>query len=153
MDDNLFGMSAADAKEYVAAHISTLRVTEKQAAVQRAEEAKWKSRVDLAVHAGKTDLAEAAKAQADAAASKAAALEAEAAELKTLIEKMKRQRPGVAARERSVDPDLLEQELLMATGHDPGEEKEAATERDFAALEKDAAAESALTALKQKLGK
>jgi hypothetical protein len=61
---------------------------------------------------------------------------------------MRRELPLAAARDRSIDPDILEQELLMALGK-TGEE--AKTDRDFRKLEKDSAADSALEALKAKL--
>jgi len=61
---------------------------------------------------------------------------------------MRRQLPGLAARERSIDPDLLEQELLMALGQ-TGEE--AGTERAFQKLEKEKSADEALDALKARM--
>ena len=61
---------------------------------------------------------------------------------------MRRQLPGLAARERSVDPDLLEQELLMALGRSS---EEAAAEKAFQELEKEDSAEAALQVLKAKM--
>jgi hypothetical protein len=60
---------------------------------------------------------------------------------------MRGQLAGLAARERSIDPDLLEQELLIARGGTPGETPAPNLERRFAAAEADAA----LEALKAKL--
>ena len=77
-----------------------------------------------------------------------AGLREEEISLKNGIADMRRQLPGLAARERSVDPDLLEQELLMALGQT---EEEAATERAFKKLEKENAADAALEALKSKM--
>ena len=64
---------------------------------------------------------------------------------------MRRQIPLLAARERSIDPDLLEQELLMAAGRLPGDEEKAQTEGRFRELEKNIAADTALEELKEKM--
>lgn len=80
-----------------------------------------------------------------------AKLQAEAAELRSQIDIMQRQLPALKARERTVDPDLLEQELLMAAGRMPGDEAAAETERNLAKLEKEAQANAALEALKARL--
>jgi len=66
---------------------------------------------------------------------------------------MRRQLPILAAQTRSIDPDLLEQELLMAVGFLPGEEEKAKSERTFSQMEKEAAADDALLQLKAKMGK
>jgi hypothetical protein len=68
---------------------------------------------------------------------------------------MRRRLPGVAARERRIDPDLLEQELLITLGRMPGEGEGPAGEG--AALPgddafKDAEVGAALAALKAKMG-
>jgi hypothetical protein len=63
---------------------------------------------------------------------------------------MRRQLPGLAARERSVDPDLLEQEFKILLGEELGggnEEKQ--VERKFDNLN----ADTALEALKAKMVK
>jgi hypothetical protein len=57
----------------------------------------------------------------------------------------------LAARERSIDTDLLEQELLIANGRMPGDEEKARSERAFDKLETEAAAEAALAKLKAKM--
>ncbi|MDR0586529.1 MAG: chromosome partitioning protein, partial [Treponema sp.] len=79
------------------------------------------------------------------------ALNAENAELKAQAEQAIRSLPALAARERSVDPDLLLQELLVAAGHDPGSEEERGRDRAFAEMEKNAAAGAALAELKAKM--
>ncbi|MDR0589623.1 MAG: chromosome partitioning protein, partial [Spirochaetaceae bacterium] len=77
------------------------------------------------------------------------ALTGEIRELTGEITRLRRQIPGLAARERSVDPDLLEQELLMALGHTPGEGDEGTRETagEFERLN----ADRALDALKEKM--
>ena len=148
MDTDLTGMSAADAKEYILNFISTLKLTEKEIRALENEADKWKSRVDLARSKGMGDILAEAEREAEQVNTKLSGLREEARDLKDGIDAMRRQLPGLAARERSIDPDLLEQELLMAAGLT---EEGAATERAFVKLEKDNAADTALEALKKKM--
>jgi len=143
-------MSVAAAKEYIFGLIATLKLTEKDIHSLEEEAAKWKGRVELARSAGKNDLASEAEREAQRAGEKLACLREEEVSLRNEIEAIRKKLPSLAARERSVDPDLLEQELLMALGK-TGEEAE--TDRAFEKLEKDASADSALQALKDKLSK
>jgi phage shock protein A len=149
--EDLRGMGAADAKEYIFHYITTLKLTEKKREELAGEHEKWLSRVDLARSRGAEDLALSAQGEADKLQAEQAALAAEIADLKAQIRRMQDQLPGLAARERSVDPDLLEQELLIALGEPldgaPGEAGKADLERRF----KEAEAEAALEALKTKL--
>jgi chromosome segregation ATPase len=147
--DDLSGMDAAGAKEYILEYIAALKITEKTLGGLDQELAKWDARIKLAQSRGALDLAGEAEREAEKIKTRQADLNAERAELQVQIESMKRQLPGLAARERSVDPDLLEQELLMAAGRLPGEEYTA--ERTFKAMEKDLTAEAALEALKTKM--
>jgi len=148
MEHDLMGMSAANAQEYILGFVATLKLTEKEISTLEGESAKWNSRVDLARSKGMLDILAEAEREADRVNVKLIGLREEARSLRDNIADMRRQLPGLAARERSVDPDLLEQELLMATGLT---EEDAATERAFKKLEKDNAADSALEALKAKL--
>jgi phage shock protein A len=149
---DLNGMNAADAREYILQFISTLKLTEKRLEEAEAALTKWKGRVELARIKGALDLAAEAEEEAKKQETLRDDLQAETAELQSQIERMRKQLPGLAARERSIDPDLLEQELLIAAGRMPGEEKQAETDRLFSKLEKDQAADAALEALKAKLG-
>jgi chromosome segregation ATPase len=135
-------MGAADAKEYIFHHITTLRLSEKRRGELVGEHEKWLSRVSLARSRGKEDLALAAQGEADKLRPELDSLAGEIAGLKAQIRRMRDQLPGLAARERSVDPDLLEQELLIALGSDMAD-----LDRQFEAVETDAA----LEALKAKL--
>jgi len=144
----LDGMSAAAAKEYILGLITTLKLTEKEIHSLEEDAAKWKGRVELARSMGKNDLAFEAEKEADRIEKKIAGLREEEKSLKNQIEEARRQLPGLAARERSIDPDLLEQELLIALGQT---EEEAETERAFRKLERESEADSALEALKEKL--
>lgn len=149
--DDLTGMDPAAAREYIAQYTVTLKMREKDAARAGEEEQLWESRAQLARSKGAEALAQQADKQADMARTQRAEATLEIDSLKAQIESMKRQLPGLTARVRSVDPDVLEQNLLMATGYLPGDEEKAATDRDFKALEKDASADAALAALKAKM--
>ena len=146
--DNLAGMKAVEAKEYILGFITTLKLTEKEIQSLENEAAKWKSRAELAHSKGMEDLAAEAEREAEKINAKCAGLREEERELKERIAAMRRQLPGLASRERSIDPDLLEQELLMALGKT---EEETKTEKAFRELEKNSAAESALEILKAKM--
>jgi len=146
----LDGMSAAAAKEYILSLITTIKLTEKEIRSLEEVAIKWKGRVELARSNGKNDLAFEAEKEAEKIEKKIAGLCEEKKFLKNQIEEIRRQLPGLAARERSIDADLLEQELLIALGQT---EEEAETERAFKKLEKESEADSALQALKDKLSK
>jgi phage shock protein A len=146
--DSLKGMSAAEAKDYIFGFIATLKLTEKEIRSLGEEAAKWGSRIALAMSRGMDDLRLEAEREAERIKARLAVLMEEERSLKDSISAMRRQLPGLAARERSIDPDLLEQELLMALGR-TGEED--ATEKAFEKLEKEKSADDALEALKAKL--
>jgi phage shock protein A len=145
--EDLRGMAAADAKEYILQYITTLKLTEKKHGELNGTYEKWLFRITLAQSRGAPDLAQAAQGEADKIRTELDTLETEIADLKTKIQRMRDQLPGLAARERSIDPDLLEQDLLIALGGTPGEEAKPELERRFEAVEADAA----LEALKAKL--
>jgi phage shock protein A len=111
----------------------------------RGERAKWKGRVDLARSRGEESLALEAEKEVRNFEAKQEALAGEIQELTGEIARLRRQLPGLAARERSIDPDLLEQELLMVLGEtDEGARK---TAGEFEKLN----ADMALEALKAKM--
>jgi phage shock protein A len=150
--DDLTGMTVADAQDHVVRHISTLKLMEKRLEELDRELEKWKARIELARSKGEEALSLEAGKEAERIGAEREILAAEITELRTRIAYMRRQLPGRGARERSVDPDLLEQELLMAAGALPGDEEKAKTERMFRSLERDDAAEVALKQLKAKMG-
>jgi phage shock protein A len=145
------GLSSVAAKEYLFGLLSTLKLTEKQAAGLDADFTKWNSRVELARSKGTEDLAQEAEKELERIKAKQQQLTAEISELNLQIEETRRQLPLLAARERSINPDLLEQELLIASGRMPGAEEKARSERTFDKLEAEAAAEAALAELKTKM--
>jgi len=146
--ENIPAMSMVEAKEQILALISTLKLTEKEIHSLEDEAAKWKNRVDLACSQGADELLVEAEREADRVNAKLAGLREEESTLRDSIGVLQRQLPGLAARERSVDPDILEQELLMALGQ-TGEDVEA--ERTFRKLENESSASAALDALKNKM--
>jgi phage shock protein A len=145
--EDLRGMGLADAKEYLFHYITALKLDEKRLGELAGEQEKWLSRLARARSGGKEDLALIAQGEADRLGAARDALAAEIADLKARIRGMREQLPGVAARERSIDPDLLEQELLIARGGNPGEDPQADLDRRF----EDAEADAALEALKMKM--
>jgi phage shock protein A len=156
---NLRGMSKPDAEAYIAAHLTTLKLTEKDIETAKADEAKWASRVKLATDVGRSDLAATAGAERERAAQKKAALAAEAESLRAAIQSMREQLPVLGTYTRTVDPDLLEQSLLLQRGEgvyndqSPTDEKSENASAEFAKLEKDASVDDALAALKAKMNK
>jgi len=148
VQDNLTGMQTAEAREYISAFIATVKLTEKDIQSLENEAEKWKNRMELARSKGMEELAAEAEKEAEKINTKLAGLREEECILRERVTAMRRQLPGLAARERSIDVDLLEQELLMALGR-TGEETE--TERTFKTLEKESAADAALEVLKSKM--
>ena len=147
---NVDGMSVNQLKEEILALITTLKLTEKEILALEAEEAKWKGRVELARERGSNELLGEAGAEMEKISARLAILREEGRSFKEDIETLRRRLPFAAAGERSIDPDILEQELLMALGKT---EEEIKTEKAFRELEKEKTAESALEALKAKMGK
>jgi phage shock protein A len=143
--ENLSGMGVANAKEYILHYATSLKLTEKKHGELAGELEKWQSRVKLARSRGAEDLTLAAQGQVEKLQTERDALATEIAGLKAQIQRMRDQLPGLAARERSVDPDLLEQELLIALGDDLGENGMAELDRQFKAAETDAALEALKT--------
>jgi phage shock protein A len=151
--DNLNGLDSAAAKEYIFGIISTLKLTEKEIQKLGEEKSLWEGRAKLAEEKGMEDLSQEALKEGMRIKNRRAELETEAAELKADIEKLKGQLRLLPAKERSIDPDLMEQELLILSGRMPGEEKEAERDRAFEQLEKEASADAALDELKAKMGR
>ena len=149
--DSLDGLDAAAAKEYVFGFISALKLTEKEIQRLLEEQAKWEKRVNLA--SIDKELLESAIAELERIKARIKTLEAESDELRAKIGDLKAELRILPDKERSIDPDLLVQELLILSGRMPGDEKEAERERAFEKLEKEAAALAALEELKAKMEK
>ena len=146
------GMNAAEVKDTILALIMTLKLTQKDIQSLEDEAAKWKGRVELARSKRENDLFVEAGKELERIEARLAALKEEENSYKGEIEALRRQLPGIDVRERSrerdIDPDLLEQELLMTIGLT---EEELKKEKAFRELEKNAAADAALEKLKDKM--
>ena len=148
-----YEIDISNAKEIIFGYISTLKLTEKQLHGLEPELVKWKTRAELAKSKGYPELALEAEKEIEQIKNKQQRLVIEISELKSKIEEMLRKLPILALNERSIDPDLLIQELLITAGYLPGEEKEACNNRLFYEMEKEVAAEVALSELKAKMKK
>jgi phage shock protein A len=147
------GMDEISAKQYILGFISTQKLTKKQIEEMDTEINKWKSRIDLAKSKNLDDLVQEAEKEIERLQSKQQQLIAENDELQNQISQMLRQLPTLGAYVRSIDPDLLEQELLIVAGFLPGDEEKAKTDRLFKELEKETNADNALLELKAKMEK
>ncbi len=150
--NDLTGLTENQAKDFLISHVAALKLSENALAEVEAELEKWRKRSRLALDAGQSELIAAAEREVITLSVKRDKLAQETEELRATVNELRRKLPGVAARQRSVDPDLLEQEILMAAGHLPGDEDVVKTNNDLATLERAANAESALAALKAKMG-
>jgi phage shock protein A len=144
-------MSPAAARDYIAGYIATLKLTERELAARGEERKRWEDRAALARDRGAPELAAGAEGEAQKLRSREEALAGEAALLRGQIEAMKARLPGLAARERRVDPDLLEEELLIALGRNPGEGEKLRAEGALRKREEEAALETALEELKGRM--
>jgi len=158
------------AMDMLFAYTTDIKRHEKDMDALRKEIGLWSSRVTLAEGKGLAELAGAAKAQLAQLNGKLAEIEASRAELARDAQRIKESLSGIKAKERSIDPDLLQAELSMMTGEalDPGKAKlerelsalegaagtsaAGATERTGATGGAGAPAEDALSALKRKMG-
>ncbi|MDR0719419.1 MAG: chromosome partitioning protein [Treponema sp.] len=145
--EDLRGLSAAEAKEYIIRYITTLKLTEKRCEELDQELVKWTSRVELARSRDSLALSLEAEEEAKKIKTRRDILKAEIAELRNQIQNMRQYLPILGAQERNIDPDLLEQEFLIALGKIPGEEIKAETDYRF----EEADADAALEALKAKM--
>jgi len=153
MIDNVLNMNEQEAREYIAQYLMSLKLTEKQYQNIEEELAKWNSRVELANSKGAFDLKTKAEKEVEKLKTKKNTLKTEIDDLKSSIESMQKQIPTLSARERSVDPDLLEQELIIASGYMPGEEEKAQANRTFKEMEKTMSLDNDLAELKAKMQK
>lgn len=159
-DENLSGLDLAAAKEYIFAYAVDVKRLDKDIATAQGELERWKGRVALVeakMAAGDTSvaaLAQAARAKVEEEGGKVATLEAERADLRARVTRMREQLPYIKASERSVNPDQLLAELQMMTGELLGDEvggrSVVASNADFARLEAGAKADSDLEALKRR---
>ena len=141
----------ASAQETLLAYATDIKTHEKDIESSKRDLALWKSRVALAESKGLADLAEAAKKQVAMIEEKLSRIEASRAELAADMQRIKEALPSIKAKERSIDPDLLQAQLSMMTGEalDPDAAK---LDKELSALDSAPKADSALDALKRKMG-
>lgn len=161
----LSGLDLQGARNLLFACTTDLKRHEKDINTLRAELGLWTQRTSLAESKGMAELAGAARARAAEITAKIGAIEESFAEIRSDISRLKEALPGIAAKERSIDPDRLLAELQLLTGEllDPDK---ARLERELATLSSGAQAaggspastptatpgEDALAALKRKMG-
>jgi phage shock protein A len=150
---DLSGMNAIQAKDYILQFVTTLKLTEKELSKTEEEISKWRTRTELAISKNMSDLANEAHKEFEKVLTKYQTLKTEIETLKLQIKEMQRQIPMLAAKERSVNPDLLEQELLIAAGYNPGEQDKVKSDIEFIEMEKNFNTEAALQELKAKMKK
>ncbi|MDR1127007.1 MAG: chromosome partitioning protein [Treponema sp.] len=144
-------INTSDTKAYIAGVLTTLKLTEKQREELASALAMWESRIGLARASNKEALALAAQQEADTLRAKIAGLDAEIASLKAEVDEAKRGLLTVASQKRSIDMDILQQELLIAAGRLPGDEDQVVIEQDLSDLASKASASEALAQLKAKM--
>jgi phage shock protein A len=161
-DDDLSGMNTMEAKEYILHHITSLKLIRKEMEELEGKWSKWNVRTEFAYSRGETGLAMEAKREAEKTRALQTKLSGESEELKNAIDRMLQQLPGIIEQEAgsreetdpgTVDPVLLEQELLMASGYLPGDEKNAAVDRAMRKFEADNIVEIEFAKLKAKMEK
>jgi phage shock protein A len=152
--EELAGLDLESAREYVFAYAVDVKRLDKEIAAARSELELWKGRAALAQSKAMADLAQAAESRRAETEPKLSALESERAGLAAKLSRLREQLPMIRARERSIDPDRLLAELQLMTGELLGnaEEGAAATDKAFAELEAEQAAESSLAELKRRSG-
>jgi phage shock protein A len=157
-NSDLSGMDTAQAKEYILHYVTTLKLTQKKLDEVEQDLSKWNLRIKLAHSKGESGLVLEAERETDKIKARKTELSGEVKELQILIEKMLRQLPDITGQERTGAfeetaraLDILEQELLIAAGHLPGDEKEVKINRTMQKLENDTIAETELALLKAKM--
>ena len=150
-ETNLRGLSYEAAAAVALEYATSLKKTDQALAAAREEESLWRRRAALALEKGMAELAAQAEAKIPEASAKIAVLEAERAELASVVARMKEQLPLLKMGTKSVDPDLLLSELTIAAGGMPGDEDRAA---ETARLDRElgaTGADAALEELKRKM--
>lgn len=148
--DDLFGMNLANAMEYIHAHLATLKLLEKKLSSLETEQEKWTNRLHLAQQKKISDLITAAETEIEKTKNEYERITEEITILKAEVEKMRSQIPNIASKERTIDPDLLQQELIIANGKLPENDTDEILKYELAHLEEESAIEAALERLKHK---
>jgi chromosome segregation ATPase len=141
----------ASAQEMLLAYMTDIKTHEKDIETVKRDVALWRSRVALAESKGLAELANGARKQLGESEEKLSQIEASKAELVADAQRIKEAIPGIKAKERSIDPDLLQAQLSMMTGESLDPEK-ARLDKELSALDAAPKSDSALDELKRKMG-
>ena len=133
------------------AYTTDIKRHEKDIEALKKDVALWTSRVSLAEGKGLAELAAGARTQLSQLEAKLSDIQASKGELERDAARIKEAIPGIKAKERSIDPDLLQAELSMMTGEALDPEK-AKLDRELDALSKADPSADPLNALKKKMG-
>jgi phage shock protein A len=143
--------SAESAREYLRSLLTHIKLEEKRISSLLETKAKWESRIQLAGSSGDGALEEAARAEFSSVCASIEKAESELSAVRSEARTLARRLPVLKASERSVDTDYLEADLSLLLVKDLTRE-EASLDKKFAGLERSAAADSALSLLKEKMG-
>lgn len=148
--EELSKLDYPSAMNLIYAYTTDIKVHEKDLESLRKEAALWEARVGLARDKGLADLEAGASARLSQVNEKILSIETSRGELSRDLSRLKEALPGLKAKERSIDPDMLQAELSMMTGEalDPGK---ASLDKELKALETPSGGD-ALAELKRKMG-
>lgn len=149
--EELSRLDYSGAMDLLFAYTTDIKRHDKDIEALKKDIALWTSRVSLAESKGMVELAAGARSQVTQLEGKLAEIEASRAELDRDARRIKESLPGIKAKERSIDPDMLQAELSMMTGEALDPEK-AKLDRELDALSKAESAADPLEALKRKMG-
>ncbi len=140
-------------REYLFSLLTQIKLDAKDLAAREAELKTWQQRMALAQNAGDVQLEAQVQEKIDALQQKIQVLREQAINLKKEAEQLRRDVPLAQASERSVDTDLLEQEILMSAGHSPDSDalEKIQLDKKLEELERAARIDADLQALKETL--
>ena len=148
--EELSKLDYRSAMDLIYAYTTDVKRHEKDLESLRQEESVWEGRVRLAREKGLADLEAGASERVTQLKEKILSIESSRVELARDLARLKEALPGLKAKERSSDPDMLQAELSLMTGEamDPGK---ANLDKELKALETPSG-HDALAELKRKMG-
>lgn len=148
--EELSRLDYRSAMDLMYAYTTDVKRHEKDLESLRQEESVWEGRTRLAREKGLADLEAGANERATQIREKIQSIEASRSEFARDLARLKEALPGLKAKERSIDPDMLQAELSMMAGEDldPGKAK---LEKELKVLETPSG-NDALAELKRKMG-
>jgi len=152
-DSDLTGLDLEGARAYLVDYSTAAKMLRKDLEALDGELATWTKRIALAEAKGIADLAAAARVKVEELGARRGGLAGELAEVEAKVGRIRSQLPGIAARERSIDPDRLLAELQMMAGTllgEGGTDGAPDLEERMRKLESESAVDEALAALKKR---